>query len=108
MIIPSQVYKKYESDCLKQITGQHKHQFIGRLNLCCKYWVESHRSADILNLLAATSDILEKAGVVENDRYFVRVDGSEIAGVDKHNPRVEITITRLAGEDKGVQQKLIS
>lgn len=105
--VQSKAYRDYERDCLKQITGQHRQKFVGRLNLCCRYWMETHRAADLLNLLAATSDILEKAGVVMNDRDFVRVDGSEIVGVDKYSPRVEITISRLEGECRGYQGKLI-
>ena len=105
--VQSKAYREYEHDCIRQITGDHKQQFVGRLNLCCRYWMTDRRQVDLLNLLAATSDILEKAGVVENDRNFVRVDGSEVAGVDRERPRVEITITRLPGEARGVQTKMI-
>ena len=47
---------------------------------------------DLLNLLQASADIVEKAGVIENDRNIVSFDGSRIVGKDKENPRVEIYI----------------
>ena len=47
---------------------------------------------DLTNLLQATADILEKARVIENDKNIVSFDGSKIAGIDKANPRCEITI----------------
>jgi Holliday junction resolvase RusA-like endonuclease len=49
-------------------------------------------SPDLLGLLQATADILEEAGVIDNDRNVVSFDGSQIMGVDKQNPRVEIEI----------------
>ena len=47
---------------------------------------------DLLNLEQATADILQKAGVIENDKNIYSFDGSRIAGVDKANPRTEIII----------------
>ena len=48
-------------------------------------------TGDLLNYLAAISDALEHAGVVENDRLCVSWDGSRMAK-DAVNPRVEIEI----------------
>jgi len=50
------------------------------------------RKPDLLGLLQATADILEKAQIIDNDRNVVSFDGSRIMGVDKQNPRVEIEI----------------
>jgi Holliday junction resolvase RusA-like endonuclease len=47
---------------------------------------------DLIGVLQATCDILEKAGVIFNDRDITTFDGSRIVGVDKQNPRVEIEI----------------
>jgi len=52
------------------------------------------RIPDLLNLLQATADILEKARVIDNDKDIVSFDGSRITGIDKLNPRTEITIER--------------
>ena len=50
------------------------------------------RVPDLINLLQATADILEKARVIEDDKNIISFDGSRIIGVDKENPRVEIEI----------------
>ena len=52
------------------------------------------RIPDLLNLLQATADILEKARVIDNDKDIVSFDGSMIMWIDKANPRTEITIER--------------
>jgi Holliday junction resolvase RusA-like endonuclease len=47
---------------------------------------------DLVGLLQGTCDILEKGGVVDNDRQIVGFDGSRIAGFDRLNPRTEIVL----------------
>lgn len=49
-------------------------------------------TGDLLNYLAAVSDALEGAGVVENDRLIISLDGSRML-VDAKRPRVEIVLT---------------
>lgn len=50
---------------------------------------------DLGNYLAAICDVLERAGVVANDRLIAGFDGSRLL-VDRANPRVEITLTEMA------------
>jgi len=47
-------------------------------------------------LLQATCDILEESKIINNDKFIVSFDGSHIAGVDKENPRVEVTIEEVS------------
>lgn len=47
---------------------------------------------DLVGLLQATSDILTKAKIIDDDKWIVHYDGSRIVGVDKTEPRVEIEI----------------
>ena len=56
------------------------------------YYMPTKARPDLNNLLQATCDILQKARVISNDKNIVSFDGSKIAGVDKANPRTEITI----------------
>jgi len=56
------------------------------------YYMPTKARPDLLNLEQATADILQKAGVIENDKNIYSFDGSRIAGVDKANPRTEILI----------------
>ena len=96
-IIQSKQYRAYEKDCLLQIQMAllMTPPLTGRLHLRAWYYMPDRRRPDLLNLLQATADIIEKAKVIENDRDIVSVDLSRIMGVDKENPRVEIEITNL-------------
>lgn len=99
MVIPSSQYREYEQFCCGTKTrpgylAQWGNVcFTTPVNLCARYWLQDGRRKDLLNLLAATADILERAGIILNDNLVESVDGSRIMGIDKINPRVEIEIT---------------
>ncbi len=96
MVIPSPRYKVYEEACLWQLKTYRGPTFDTPCNLQAVYYMPNRRSwPDLLGLLQATADILEEGGIIDNDRNFVSFEGSHIAGVDKHNPRVEIVITEV-------------
>ena len=99
-VIQSKQYLAYEKDCLWQIIAQrHLHPemsetIIDKINLQALYYMPDKRIPDLLNLLQATADILEKARVIDNDKNIVSFDGSSIVGIDRLHPRTEITIER--------------
>lgn len=94
-LIQSKAYLQYEQDCLRQITGLMRKNIGVPMIVSCMYWLKDKRIPDLLNLLQATADILEKAEVINNDKDIQSFDGSRIAGVDRDNPRVEITIKTI-------------
>ena len=104
-IIQSKQYREYEKNCLIQIKEQFPWQIstalhpgipvTGKVSLKALYYMPDRRLPDLLNLLQATANIVEKAGVIENDKDIVSFDGSRIMGVDKENPRVEIYIEEM-------------
>jgi Holliday junction resolvase RusA-like endonuclease len=98
MVIPSRQYRLYEETCLWQLKTYRGPKFEDKLvNLKAVYYMPDKRSwPDLTGLLQATCDILERAEVIDNDRNFYSFDGSHVAGVDKHNPRVEITLTEVS------------
>jgi len=104
-LIQSKQYLTYENDCLWQIKEQLTilslqrripkpvlFPIMGSVSLQALYYMPTKRIPDLINLLQATADILEKAKVIENDRNIISLDGSKIMGVDKVSPRTEITI----------------
>ena len=94
-IAPSERYKEYEEMC---------GWFVPKLgidypvNIKCVYYRETKARVDLVNLLEATDDILQKYGAITNDDWHVIAghDGSRVL-FDKKNPRVEITITKMKG-----------
>jgi Holliday junction resolvase RusA-like endonuclease len=94
-LLPSKAFVAYEKSCLEQLQNCQE-QYEGAVWVKCEYWLPDKKwFPDLVNLLSATHDILEKAGVIDNDRNIILVDGSKIMGFDKTNPRAEVTITSL-------------
>lgn len=92
IIIPSEAYKNYEDACLWQLAGKKLH-ISGIIVVECKYYLPNKRSwPDLIGLLQATSDILTKAKVIDDDKWICSYGNSCIAGIDKDNPRAEIRI----------------
>ena len=98
MIIPSKLYKQYEKDCepyipkIETITSQ--------INLKCIYYMPTKRLCDLNNLLEATTDMLVKYKVIQDDNYTIvgGHDGSRVF-YNKENPRTEIYIEELKNNE---------
>lgn len=92
-LLPSKDYRDYENRCLAWLKAYRGPHFQGPVQVTALYWMPDNRSKpDLVNLEEATADILERAGIIDNDRNIVSWDGSRIMGIDKEKPRVEITI----------------
>nr|DAV49942.1 MAG TPA: Endodeoxyribonuclease RusA [Caudoviricetes sp.] len=97
-VAPSKAYVDYETDCLRQIK-RPRSPISARVNVRCVYYMKTARRVDLANLIEATTDILVKAHVLEDDnsRIVAAHDGSRV-DYDKKNPRAEILIEEM--EDK--------
>lgn len=95
-LIQSEAYQAYEEACLWQIPAKARRMIEKPVSVRCVYYMATRRKVDLINLLAATHDILVKAGVLADDNCLIvcNVDGSRV-DYDKARPRVEITITDL-------------
>lgn len=90
-------YAKYELSAIAQLRDQKNKQRIRiiekEVHCMAKYWLEDLKgSKDLVNLKEATADLLQGATIIENDNQIKNWDGSRIMGVDKENPRQEITL----------------
>lgn len=94
IMLPSKPYLEYEKKCKQYIPTLEK-PIDYPINLKCTYYMETRRRTDLNNLLQATTDILVKYKVLEDDNYNIvaSFDGTR-AYYDKENPRVEIEITK--------------
>lgn len=97
-IAPSKAYVDYETDCMRQIKRPHS-PISARVNVRCVYYMKTARRVDLANLIEATTDILVKARVLEDDnsKIVAAHNGSRV-DYDKQNPRTEIWIEEM--EDK--------
>lgn len=94
-IAPSKAYVDYETDCLRQIKRPHS-PVSARVNVRSVYYMKTTRRVDLANLIEATTDILVKARVLEDDnsKIVAAHDGSRVE-LDRKNPRVEIEIEEM-------------
>ena len=97
-MMQSEAYCDYEKFALKHLLQYGNIEPLrGSLHVQALYYLPDKRWwPDLSGLIQATGDILEKAGLIENDRDIKRWDGSEIVGIDKEHPRVEILIKEIA------------
>lgn len=100
-VIQSERYVDYEESSLWYLKKYRHISFAGPVCVTAHYWLPDRRGwPDLIGLLQATCDILEKSGIIDNDRNIVSVDGSRIMGVDRENPRVEVAVRGV--EEGGV------
>ena len=94
-VAPSKAFADYETSCLWQIKRPHS-PVSARVNVRCIYYMKTARRVDLANLIEATTDILVKARVLEDDnsRIVAGHDGSRVE-LDRKNPRVEIEIEEM-------------
>jgi len=95
-ISQSNAYLAYEQQCLKFTPRQARRKIDTPCKVTCVYYMPDKRRVDITNLLAATHDILVKAGVLadDNSRIIRSVDGSRVE-LDRARPRVEVEVALL-------------
>lgn len=94
-ILPSRQYCEYEEYCIVWL-GRIKERFTGKVAISAVYTMPNRKSwPDLVGLMQATGDILEKAKIIANDRDIVSWDGSRIAKIDMQKTGVQITITEI-------------
>ena len=97
-VAPSKAFADYETSCLWQIRSPPS-PISARVNVRCVYYMKTARRVDLANLIEATTDILVKAHVLEDDNSKIVAghDGSRVE-LDRENPRVEIEIEEMEDE----------
>ena len=102
MLIQSPQYRQYEKEFIKQMDENLKGLFDAEVQLHMRalyYFPDRRGKADLVNLIQATQDILQKFGLYNNDSQIKSLDGSRIVGIDKDNPRVEIEMEAIEKGD---------
>ncbi len=105
-VVQSETYKRFEKECksdLYPIQQSLKEPINYPINIKCLFYKSTKHKCDLTNLLEAIDDVLVKDKIIEDDNYNILVshDGSRVF-VDKDNPRIEITISKLEEDIKKV------
>lgn len=93
IVAPSRQFKAFEEACLWQLRSWRAEPIDG-LVACAATFYRDRAVGDLNNFTAAIADILEKAGVLTNDRLIRSWDGSRLE-VDRARPRVEVLLSRF-------------
>lgn len=101
MLIPSKLYKQFESECLKVIPSKYRQKISYPVNIKAIFYTESRRKIDLTNLLEALDDMLVKAEIIEDDcrDIIVSHDGSRVFW-NKENPHIEVEITKVKNYER--------
>ena len=96
-IFPSKAFRAWNKEAQLQLAmARPKFALACPVNVEALFYREKS-IGDAVGFYQALADALEEAHVVENDRWIVSWDGSRMLK-DARNPRIEVTITPLAGE----------
>lgn len=96
-IVQSAAHDAFEKSAVKQLFPRPEKPISCPVNVCCVFWMATRRKVDKSNLEATVHDLLVEAGILADDSrdILAGTDGSRVY-YDKANPRVEITITKMA------------
>jgi len=96
-MLPSAAFKAYEKVAVPQLRQQWRRGALcSPVNIRATFYRDALRG-DAVGYYQALADVLEAAGVVEDDKWIVSWDGSRL-GKDAGRPRVEVVIDAVAGE----------
>lgn len=90
-------YEREAIKCLQAFFGGEEPPKIDYpCNVKCEFYMPTRRRVDLNNLLEAATDVLVRAGILDDDNSQIVAshDGSRVF-YDKENPRTVINITSL-------------
>lgn len=107
MSVPNAAYMKWQREALKELATQAISSGLTAITeypvkMSCKFYVVNLVHRDLDNMLASVLDVLKtekkkgvivRQGIIEDDSWrYINPITISVVGVDKENPRVEITI----------------
>lgn len=97
-LVQGKAYREYAKGASWQLKAQIRpiKPIECAVTMTARYYMPNRKGwPDLFGLVQATADILESAGIIEDDGYIAQIDGSMIAGIDAEDPRVEITVSEI-------------
>lgn len=93
--LPSEAYCKFEKEALKQLKDV-KEKHTGPMSVSYSFFMKGRLDSDIDNMIAGVNDILQKAGIIDDDKNIQEIEAVKWA--ENKDWRTEITITSLNWE----------
>jgi len=102
VLLPSKPYQRYEKHIREFLDGQELERFDFPVNMQVHYYLQNYAHwPDLVGLMQATADVISddrKHGreyILVDDRIIYGWNGTHIMGIDKDNPRAELTISEI-------------
>lgn len=96
MNVPSKAYQSWHKSVNEQIATIAPDKIDGQIKILCEFWVKDNRATDIDNKIQSVLDALKDFGIIEDDCWQIVPDEHAVCmGIDKLNPRVDVTITSI-------------
>lgn len=87
--ITSKRYKQWETEAMWQVKGEKK--WTGKIVVHVWFSLKGNMDADLDNLTTSVLDVLQKAGVIDNDKNVVKIDARKQGGYPDWSTEVLIT-----------------
>lgn len=91
-IVPSKAYKQFEEDSLWLLKSVDE-KYEGKIHVNYKFYYKGKMKTDVDNAIAGINDILEKAGIIDNDKNIVSGSFEIVSGQKEW--RTEIKISKI-------------
>ncbi len=96
MLIPNKLYTAWKKGAILQLQAQSASRFTDEIQVKFTVYRWTKRRCDLINVLQSLQDILEDAGVIEDDHQIKSVDGSRLyLGVTKEQAKAKIEISLM-------------
>ena len=98
-IAPSEKFELYQEQALFFVPYRDN-PIDYAVTVKCLFFMETHRTVDLTNLLESIDDIMVKKGLLKDDNYKIieSHDGSRVL-FDKNRPRTEVYIERVENSE---------
>ncbi len=86
----TKAWRNFENSVLAQLEGVRA-RFNGKVDVSYYFQMKGRLDSDIDNAISAISDLLEKAGIIDNDKNIVSLTATKEGGHKDWLTEVEIT-----------------
>ena len=97
---PSKAFKRFHNSALEQIVSGNQKPAdwdkVGTFDICYTFYRKGRLSQDVDNAMASVNDILQDAGIIDDDKNILSGSFCVLRGCPDW--KTEVTITRLGGE----------
>jgi Holliday junction resolvase RusA-like endonuclease len=94
----SKAYKTWETDALWQLK-KYKEVHQGKLMANYVFQMKGRLSTDLDNMVAGVNDVLQKAGIIQDDKDIVCIHAEKFGGYKDWKTIIEITDLGIPSSD---------